>query len=213
MVHVPDEYVFAIGTSGIAAEKTGAAMDEYNRASGRASAVADIWRAATGRDDPHMSAAIHSSPDAADQLRQYLRDRPHAEYSAPDLLDRLDQFVAESEEIIPAVPDRLDPTCLPVFGQLVDRSQDLATRLLRNQVPETIFLAATARELGAFAASAFGAGFGGSVWALIPQARAEPFLSQWGQTYATHYPTAAAKAEFFVTRPGPPTVAIGPSRL
>jgi len=55
------------------------------------------------------------------------------------------------------------------LGGLVDRSQELTTTHLRNQVPETIFLAKAAREEGAIAASAFGAGFGGSVWALVPK--------------------------------------------
>ena len=44
-------------------------------------------------------------------------------------------------------------------GSLVDRSMALATTALGNQVPETIYLARRARELGAVAASAFGAGF------------------------------------------------------
>jgi galactokinase len=44
------------------------------------------------------------------------------------------------------------------LGVLVDRSQAMAESILRNQVPETIHLARSARELGAVAASAFGAG-------------------------------------------------------
>ena len=55
----------------------------------------------------------------------------------------------------------------------------MAERLLGNQVPETISLASTARALGAAAASAFGAGFGGSVWALVPEADAHAFASDW----------------------------------
>ena len=61
---------------------------------------------------------------------------------------------------------------MAAFGDLVDRSQQLAERRLGNQVPETIELARSARELGARAASAFGAGFGGSVWALVSRADA-----------------------------------------
>ena len=55
---------------------------------------------------------------------------------------------------------------LDAFGALVDRSQALAESLLGNQVLQTIHLASSARQLGAVAASAFGAGFGGSVSAL-----------------------------------------------
>ena len=61
------------------------------------------------------------------------------------------------------------------FGKLVDESQVAAEELLGNQVPETISLAKHARALGAYAASAFGAGFGGSVWALVSRSEAEQF--------------------------------------
>ena len=86
----------------------------------------------------------------------------------------------------------------------MDRSQELTATLLGNQVPETIALARLARQQGALAASAFGAGFGGSVWALIPVARAEPFLSAWSQAYGDAFPTAAERARFFTTQAGPP---------
>ncbi len=51
---------------------------------------------------------------------------------------------------------------------MAERSQEAAERWLGNQIPETIALARLARHVGATAASAFGAGFGGSVWALVP---------------------------------------------
>ena len=42
-------------------------------------------------------------------------------------------------------------------------------------------LARAAREHGALAASSFGAGFGGSVWALVERAAAEDFATRWHQ--------------------------------
>ena len=42
----------------------------------------------------------------------------------------------------------------------VERSQELTTTHLQNQVDETVFLADKAAECGAIAAAAFGAGFG-----------------------------------------------------
>ena len=62
--------------------------------------------------------------------------------------------------------------------------------LLGNQVPETIALARAALEHGAFAACSFGAGFGGSVWALV-DGDADAFARRWD-------------AGAFVARPGPP---------
>ena len=40
-------------------------------------------------------------------------------------------------------------------------------------------MAKLAREHGAFASSSFGAGFGGSVWALVPAAEAAAFGERW----------------------------------
>jgi galactokinase len=59
-----------------------------------------------------------------------------------------------------------------------------------------------AYEHGAFAASAFGAGFGGSVWALAPTDDAAAFASRWRQAYVdTCHPTGIV--ESFTCRPGP----------
>jgi len=70
-------------------------------------------------------------------------------------------------------------------------------------VPETVALAREARQLGARAASAFGAGFGGSVWALVRQPDVPSFLTAWRARYQEQFPDAAAGASFFETRPGP----------
>jgi galactokinase len=78
-----------------------------------------------------------------------------------------------------------------------------AERLLGNQVPETIALARIARELGAVAASAFGAGFGGSVWAMVKTDCAESFKSEWAERYWPRYPESAKRSEFFLTSAGP----------
>jgi galactokinase len=89
----------------------------------------------------------------------------------------------------------------------VDRSQAGAEQELRNQIDETIWLVREARssgvEGGAVAASAFGAGFGGAVWALVRTPDAETFRDQWAHGYAAQFPSAARRAEFFVTRAGP----------
>ena len=75
--------------------------------------------------------------------------------------------------------------------------------MLQNQVSQTVELARAARQLGAAAASAFGAGFGGSVWALVPLAAADDFLAAWSDHYATKFPADARRAAFFLSGPGP----------
>jgi len=202
-VAVPDGFVFAIGASGVIAEKTGQAMAKYNRASGLARTVAEAWRQQTGRDDPHIAAALASAPDAADRLRDILRSGADGEYASADLLDRFEQFFAESERICPAAGDALAAGDLAELGRQVDRSQDLTERLLKNQVPETVFLAHSARECGAIAASAFGAGFGGSVWAMVEAARADAFVDAWSDRYRRAFEESAQRASFFLTHAGP----------
>jgi galactokinase len=207
-VTLPSDLVFAIAYSGVVAEKTGAAMDRYNRASQLASAITEIWRGATGRDDPHLAAVIASAPDAVDRIRHALRGSSHPSFNRDELLARFEHFCAESEQIIPGVADSLFPDTLGRFAELVDRSQCLAESLLGNQVPETSFLAKTAREIGAIAASAFGAGFGGSVWALVEQQRVKEFLDAWGNRYRATFTTPSQNAAFFASRPGPSAIAL-----
>jgi len=84
----------------------------------------------------------------------------------------------------------------------VDRSQAGAERGLGNQVAETIQLQRSARRLGAVAASAFGAGFGGSVWAMVPRNQADRFLRDWSAGYLSEFPEHRRAAEFFTTTPG-----------
>jgi galactokinase len=122
-----------------------------------------------------------------------------------DLHDRLSQFVVESTELIPRAGDALLRGDLAELGVLVDRSQAGAEQELRNQIEETIWLVREARSSsgGAVAASAFGAGFGGAVWALVRAADAETFRARWAHGYAARFPSAARYAQFFMTRAGP----------
>ena len=89
------------------------------------------------------------------------------------------------------------------FGALASASQDDAERLLRNQTPETSTLARIARELGAYAASGFGAGFGGSVWALVGKDDVQSFPARWLTEYRTRF-GGHETATTFEARPGPP---------
>ena len=78
-----------------------------------------------------------------------------------------------------------------------------------NQVPETIWLAKEARRLGAIAGSAFGAGFGGSVWALVASESAAEFARRWQQAYEASPFPARVSSQFFVTAAGPHIILLG----
>lgn len=202
-VALPEGFAFVIATCGVVAEKTGAALAAYNRASRSAARVLEAWRAATGRTDPTLERAIASAPDAVDRMRDVLDRSIDQEFPATVLRNRFEQFRAESQDIIPAASEALGAGDLTRFGLLVDRSQDAAERWLGNQIAETITLARRARECGAVAASAFGAGFGGSVWALVSAGEVPRFSERWSAAYRAAHREAAARATFFETRPGP----------
>lgn len=192
-VPVPDDSGFAIATSGVRAPKTGSARDRYNRLSDLAARAAALWRDATGGGEANLGAIAAAGPGALARLGDVLGCG--GDPAGRDALrDRARHFVAESEEIVPAAADALATGDLEGFGEVVDRSQALAEQLLGNQVPETRWLAAEARRRGATAASAFGAGFGGSVWALVPSDDAPGFLRGWRHAYERefgHRPHAA----------------------
>lgn len=202
-IALPAGYSFVIASSGVVAEKTGAALEHYNRVSRRLSVGLEAWRRTTGRTDFSMGEAIASSVGAHDRIRGVLAATTGAEYSADSLVQRFDQFHVEANEIIPAAGDALSRGDLVAFGELVARSQQGAESALENQIPETIALVQQARELGAVAASAFGAGFGGSVWALVASPAADVFRGAWSRTYAHAFPTSFSCAEFFGSRAGP----------
>jgi galactokinase len=203
---LPGALSFVIGVSGVAAEKTGAARDRYNRVSLAARAILDLWRAASGRPDASLAAAASSSPDAPDRIRNLLARAADSRFESSVLLARFDQFMLESVEIVPAVGDAIASGDVGPVGPLVDRSQRGAEEWLGNQLPETVMLARSAREEGALAASAFGAGFGGSVWAIAPSEGTDAFSRRWEARYRVRFPEHAPRMRFFVTRPGPAAV-------
>lgn len=199
----PPAHTFVVAQSGIAAEKGSRAQALYNELSLAVQRIVALWNAATSRADRSLADAVESGPDSADRMRSLLRDSVSGDFSAQRLIDRFDQFLIESYDIIPRAADALARVDLAVLGALVDRSQHGAEALLCNQIPETIALTRLARRGGALAASAFGAGFGGSVWALVSAADAEVFAARWRDAYRSAFPEAAARSEFIVTRPGP----------
>lgn len=200
----PPGHRFVVAVSGVKAEKTGAAKDAYNRASLAVRAILDAWRAASGRSDGSLAEAAERA--GAAQVREAIERASVDGFDTGVLLDRFDQFVEESVSLVPAAGDALAAGELSRFGALVDRSQALAERLLCNQVPETVFLARSARDLGAVAASAFGAGFGGSVWALVADAESDRFAGRWEAAFRAAFPSRSPA--FLVTRPGPAACAM-----
>ena len=188
----PADHSFVVASSGVTAEKTGAARDRYNRVS---QMVTEITAS-------HGGTTLRGLIDeiGMDALRPLI-SRGQYSFSAGEMLDRVEHFYIENYEIIPAVGKLLSAGQFENIGPLIDHSQQNAAAMLGNQVAETVFLQAAARDIGAVAASAFGAGFGGSVYALVPSGDAERFCGEWQRIYHTRFPQHIELSSLFVTRP------------
>jgi galactokinase len=193
------DVVFVVAYSGVSAEKTSRALELYNAVSLAAVKIVELWNESTGRADRTLADAVASSPHATSQMRVLLS----GESGSERLRDRFEHFLSETYEIIPRAADAIERGDVATFGAEAARSQAGAEKLLGNQIDETVALVRLARAHGALAASAFGAGFGGSVWALARAPRAAHFLDEWRDSYRSAYPEAAAHAAFFITAAGP----------
>jgi galactokinase len=198
---VPADWRFIIMPSGVEAAKAGAARTRYNRASLATQALADVWRRHAGDADVRPLAQVLAAGDGtAAALRGAIARIPHPDFSGEALDRRLAHFVAEDARVLPALAAFHAGDC-DQLGALSSASQADAESLLGNQVAETSTLAALAREACAFAASSFGAGFGGSVWALAGEDEAEAVTARWRDAYGARFP-ALATATAAIVRPG-----------
>ena len=191
----PGDFRFVIGSSGVVAEKAGAALEHYNGLARmterlRSLVVGPDSRSTLGRaliDQQVIGLPEGAEVDPADR---------------PRLNGRLAQLTAECRWLIPGMAEALGRRAFDRVGELVAASQAGAEIGLENQIPETIALVESAGRFGAVAASAFGAGFGGSVWAMVRLDRVEQFTEEWGGEYRRRFPDRSL-ARFFTTRPAP----------
>jgi len=184
--------------SGVKATKTAGAMADYNRAADELRGLLAAWNVATGRADLSLRGALASGPDALERLTRVARGGG----DPAGLLARLEQFRAETERIVPGALEAFRAVDARRLGELAVESQQLAELVLRNQVPETMHLVRTAMDAGAHAASAFGAGFGGAVWAVVDTSEAEAMTARWRARYVRAFPAREAHARWVTVRPG-----------
>lgn len=203
-ISLPPDHEFVIASSGVMAEKTGTALESYNRLATLARVALERWQRATGRSDRSLGDAVRHAGGSAEPIVDAIRSAFGADdvYGAPALEERVRQFAMESEHLIPAAGSALQQGALEMLGATVDQSMRNAVQMLHNQIDETVFLASRARELGAVAASAFGAGFGGSVWALVRRSESDALTGQLMREYRRKFPRHAS-AEAFVTAAAP----------
>jgi len=191
-VPLPREWRFVLTPCGVAARKTGTEMQKYNRLSEGAHALLELWN---GSQPQASSLGVATmSPENTAVLRELIASSRIRRWTPGALERRLDHFLREDARVADAVEafSRADASRV---GQLAAESQADAETLLGNQIAETSALARSARDVGAFASCSFGAGFGGSVWALVHSAEAGAFASRW-------------HSDAFVATPGPSLVAL-----
>ena len=187
-VALPRDWRFALSACGVAARKTGPEMEKYNRLSQGTRVLVDVWNASQPATD--SLGTVTAAPAHAALLRDLIRHAQVAAWPSDALERRLDHFIREDARVEEAV-EAFAAADRALVGRLAAGSQRDAENLLGNQVPESIALARSARDAGAFASCSFGAGFGGSVWALVDRAHADEFAHRWS-------PGA------FLATPGPP---------
>ncbi len=196
---MPADWTFVVMTSGVRANKAGQVRDKYNRAAQAARVLVELWERAGG--PPRTLGELTSRPDELARLQRVIEQHAGGPFPARDLLIRLAHFVHEHGRVLDVL-DAFRQADSTRLGQLSAASQQEAEQLLDNQVAETIALARAAREAGAFAASSFGAGFGGSVWALVDLPDPSAFADRWRRHYLGTCPDVET-VEWFAARPGP----------
>jgi galactokinase len=201
-IRLPEEWRMVVASSGVAAEKTGGALEPYNRLAAGAAVLLDLWNRS---ETPAVSlaAALSTGPSAPAQLRKIIERTSVHEWPAAALKARLQHFIREDARIPEAVRAFREGNS-DALTELAAASQSDAQHLLRNQVDEAVELTRLALPCGAFATRSFGAGFGGSVWALAERPDAEAFATRWLDAYRARYP--GLQSVTFIAQPGPGVV-------
>lgn len=194
-IKMPEDHLVVVGYSGKKAEKTKEAMLKYNRLSEEAAAAVkqlnkinrtkfDLLR------DFFQGYLPGEKADLAYEQLSGVKDGSR-------LAQRAYQFFRETEVTEQAVSALVDRD-ISDFGKLINESHDLSKKYLRNIVAEVDWLQQSANELGALGATGFGAGFGGSCYAVIPEDQLDVFILKWKEKYVQKYPQYRDAAGFDV---------------
>ena len=203
VIPLPGSHVFIIGASGVVAEKSAGARDQYNRAALLVRHLLNAWNAQARTPERSLSEVMRTGNQAWQRLQSLALTTATDDYPAEALLNRLEQFMLETYSVIPGASTAFAKRDWSALGACAAISMQGAADWLGNQIPETMTLVREARAHGAIAASAFGAGFGGSVWTFVAADQAERFLDGWRTSYLGEFPAHAQHAMFFTTVAGP----------
>lgn len=193
----PEDLAIVVANSGVQAPKTGTAMEQFNHVSRRAAlAVAkfnsDFQASHSNLREIVTDVCSRRLGDQAAVERNFQKDA-----ASRDLWERYVQFQREDTEFIPEALRALSARDYSRLGRVIDESHDLSREYLRNIIPEIDRLQRSARALGAVAASGFGAGFGGSAYAIVPKPLECEFQKAWREDYLRQFPERSGVVEIF----------------
>ncbi|NND70233.1 MAG: galactokinase [Rhodothermales bacterium] len=192
----PDGLDLALISSGVVAEKSGSAREDYNRSARLCHEIVQIWNRETGSEVANVGSMLNCIDFSISSLRKLF-----TRMNRDDLALRFEHFYREETVHIPNFVSAVSEGDYERMGTVISQSFADADALLGNQTEETRALVRIAESLGALGASAFGAGFGGSVYALVRQDAAATFLADWKKTYLQQFPQHVAGVEAFIDRP------------
>ncbi len=215
----PGDWRMVVAFSGVRAEKTREALEKYNLASRRVRDSVLRFNQLAGTRLSALREVVDYEPKPGG--RGWLRAleggaAPAAPALAPALADRVRQFILEDRTHIPGALAALKAGDISAFGKLVTASHRASKKYLWNIVPQIDYLQKSACRLGAAGASGFGAGFGGSIFAVTTARCADELMARWRARYAERFPGPAAESDFFLAQPGPGIevwTESGPARL
>ena len=201
---LPDDWHLVVASSGVAAEKTGAALESYNRLARGVGVLLELWNRDAEPADS-LASALRSGPEAEHRLLTLVRNSSIDGWPPEALEKRLVHFIREDSRIPDAMRAFRARDALSLT-EIATASQRDSEELLQNQVDQTMKLTRLASAAGALGARSFGAGFGGSVWALVAghAESAEAFAKRWLGEYRAAHPDRQSIA--FVAKPGPGVV-------
>lgn len=194
-IDMPKGYSIVVAYSGRRAEKTKDAQKKYNLLSKNATAATQTLNKIHGTNFQWLRDFYEELPNreraqkAYGELRNKILDM--------SLAERAYQFFMEREIIEQAVKS-LSKNDIASFGNLINESHELSKKYLGNIVPEVDYLWQTANRLGALGATGFGAGFGGSCYAIVHNRSRDDFIEEWKGLYDSEFSTYRDQARFDV---------------
>lgn len=189
-------YIVVVAYSGKTAEKTKEAREKYNMLSINAGRSVELLNRINNTNFAMLRDFFTDIPISERAERAYEQLKNEDEVIAK----RAYQFFKECEVTFEAVKRARYGDAVE-YGRLISISHDLSRDYLGNIVPEIDFLKRTAVELGACGATGFGAGFGGSCYALIRKSQADRFIEEWQKLYLKRYPEYTNIARFSIYPP------------